>query len=52
LAEKIVERVLEEPYRKTAEAIVRPFTGKALTEGRKAIHRLVGNRVATELMYR
>ena len=29
-----------------------PFTGKAVTEGRKAIQRLVKNRVASELVYR
>lgn len=29
-----------------------PFTGKAFTEGRKAIQRLVSNRIASELVYR
>ena len=29
-----------------------PFTGQAVTEGRKAIQRLVKNRVASELVYR
>lgn len=50
-AAEVNKKPKESKFYKIQESPV-PFTGKALTEGRKAIQRLVGNRIASELVYR
>ena len=50
-AAEVNKKPRESKFYKIQESPV-PFTGKALTEGRKAIQQLVGNRIASELVYR